>query len=369
MIESMARAARGLLKINGLFVEFISIDVTNKNYYYSDTFDIEIALNSAKNISQGINLNFWASIKNSDVEIFLGFPTNPSSYTSSDLDSVFVGQIDDMDIMLEMGVVRISGRDLSARLIDTKTTERYANLTASEIATMFATEHQLKPVVTPTTTLVGSYLQDYAQVSVQSSEWDILTSLAQYEGFTLYVQGRELHFAPRPTEDQNNYVLKYSFQTALATQKASFKSIVYSRSLTLARDVTVKVQSYNGGTGKTYKSIAKLTKAAPKLKGDNVDGAPQVYTYNIPGLTQEQVTQRAQKLLLEISSQEIRVNVTLPGDNKATKNSVILIQSTGTTLDQPFFVNSITRRFSATEGYGMTINAKNHDTNSTTSLE
>jgi len=61
---------------------------------------------------------------------------------------LLTGQIDNVYSDLLENKVTVSGRDLSAQLIDTEIAETFANQTSSQIATLICGRHQLTPNVT-----------------------------------------------------------------------------------------------------------------------------------------------------------------------------------------------------------------------------
>ena len=84
-------------------------------------------------------------------------------------------------------------------MIDTKTTEKYANRRVSDVAREFAEKHGLTPEITETEGLAGTlYDQDTADLRTERTEWDILSALARESGMLVRVQGRKLILAPRP---------------------------------------------------------------------------------------------------------------------------------------------------------------------------
>ncbi|MGC7986037.1 type IV secretion protein Rhs, partial [Salmonella enterica] len=85
-----------------------------------------------------------------------------------------------------------------------------------------------------------------------------------------------------------------------------------------------------------------------------------IYTYTIPGLTQEQALQRAQTIYAELIAHEMKLTATLPGDNILGIDTMVQVMGTGTAWDQTYYPDSVTRRMSFDEGYSMNLHAKNH---------
>lgn len=357
-IQSQARQPRGIVKINGVRTPWVSWELDNNAFYQADTFRVQLAISALPDPT------LFATESELDVEIFAGFPSDPENYTETELQSLIYGLVDDVTYDPVRGSIDISGRDFTSVLVDNKTTEKWPNLTASEIAEQIAKAHDLTPVVTATTRKAGTYYEiDHARLSTQRSEWDVLTYLANEEGYMVYVRGRELHFEPKPSPEDDPYVLTWQPPT-VDRGHAIFdgKSVSFSRNLTLSKDVTVYVRSWNAknNQGFTQKAKSARTKNTVLKKAAQPIGEPQVYTFNIPGLTPEQALQRAQSLLREITAHEVKLNAQLPADNLLDITKMIQVVGTGTAFDQMYYPDSIVRTMSMSEGYQMTIRAKNH---------
>lgn len=365
-LQSTARQPRGVVKINGdVAAGVVEIEVDNNSFYEADTFRVTLALSAQP---PARNLAWWALQSDISVECLIGLPANPDAYTASDLPSLILGKVDDLGIDPVRGEITLVGRDLTSVLVDSKTTEKFVNQTASQIATTFAKRHGLTPVVTATTTKAGKYYElDHARLTSQMSEWDLLTYLAQDEGFIVYVKGMELHFEPAPTSTVNPYVLQYEAPTAdRAAPLLNATSLQFSRNLTLAKDVIVKVHSWNlkQKTGFTV-TVTATHNTKTVLSGlPQPTGNAQTYSYIMPNLTREQALIRAQALARQITQHEVHLTAKLPGDEKLDITTPLQVQGTGTAFDQVYYPDNIVRRFSAWEGYRMEISAKNHNPNS-----
>jgi phage protein D len=362
---SQARNPRVLLKINDLLVREVEyVEYVENNLYLSDSFHVKMPV---YNITEALNIEYWLSQPAIMVEIFVGFPQNPLSYTAANLDSLIVGAINNVLVRIfdNGGWVEFDGFDLSKILADNKTTEKYQNLTSSQIATKLAVKHGLIPQVTETTTKAGYYYnQDYVQLQNSITEWDLIVYLAQKEGFQVFVRGKTLYFQPRPIQTSEPYVLQA--RTLENGQIASFngESLVVSRNLNYARDVIVRLRSWNAKSGRVEVTArATPTKKTVKSAAAQPIGEAQVYEYVVPGLSQQQAQDLAQKYLQDISQHERLVEATLPGDNILHKDSVIQLAGVCASADQQYYPDTITRRIVSTPGgggYSMDLRAKNH---------
>jgi hypothetical protein len=135
------RAPRLLVRVNGAVVaNAIAARVLSNNYYAADRFRLTVALgqNTAAD---------WMSADRMDVEIGVG-----QDGTAAWL---IEGEADQIELDAHRRVVTLTGRDLTARLIEARTQESFSNRTSSEIAGILARRRGLTPSVTPTATPVG----------------------------------------------------------------------------------------------------------------------------------------------------------------------------------------------------------------------
>lgn len=362
---SQARNPRALVTINGIEVRKIDyIEYVENNTYISDSFHVKLPLYGQ---DQKLTIDYWLSQPAIMVEIFAGFPNSVDSYGIGDLQSLILGGINNLSITPcgNGALVEFDGFDLSKKFIDNKTVDKYPNYTSSQIAILLAKKRGLNPIVTATTTLAGYYYsQDYVQLGSQMTEWDLLTYLAQKEGFQIYVKGLNLYFQPQAVTTNNPYLLKV--QTLENNQQTYFNgtSIKVSRNLNYARDVIVTVRSVNAATAHSG-HISVTVKGTPTKKTAIAAqaqpiGEAQTFTYTVPGLNKQQALTLAQQLLQNISQHERLIEATVPGDNLLHKDSLIQLQGVSESADQFYYPDTITRRISPSEGYVMDIRAKNH---------
>lgn len=226
-VTSGSRRPRGIVKVNGKQVtNWVEFEVDNNNFFSADTFRCTFAGSG----SAGYDAIWFSNQQDMFVELFIGFPPNPKNYSVADLTSWIYGQVDHIEIDPVTNMITVDGRDLTRVFIDTKTTQKWPNQTSSQIATALAAEHNLTPVVAPTTTLVGKYYEiDHVNMSDERSEWDILNYLADLEGFKVWVRGQSLYFQPSPsnkaadTSALQSQLLQVTAQ--IAQQNAQAKSL------------------------------------------------------------------------------------------------------------------------------------------------
>jgi phage protein D len=279
-----------------------------------------------------------------DLQFSLG--GGPISLLQGEADSV---SIDPINMTAE-----IDGRDLTARLLDARTQETFANQTAGEIANTLAGRNSLTPVVTATTTLAGRYYGTehdritLGQFARATTEWDLLTFLAAREGFEVFVVGQQLCFQPRST----------SAAPLLLTPDDCI-SLSLERSMALAKGVQVTVKSWN-----THNQAA-VTQSARSQSTSAQAGATQPIVVVRPNLSSDAAAQLAQRILTDLAGHERLVHATLPGELTLTPRSPVTLSGTGTDFDQTYYVAELDRHFSADSGFTQRLQLKSID--STTS--
>lgn len=328
--------------------------VTTTNNNQAAQFSAQIALLPGSAFSA----SWWSS--QSQIRLTLQAGLANAQGDVAGWQTLLVGDCDTVDIEMGKGVVQLAGRDLTALLIDQKITETYQNQTASQVATQLANEVGLTPHIAPTTTLIGRYYRaDHTntaqgQFSEASTQWDLLTYLAGQEGFDMWVDGTTLNFQP-PPKKPNIVNLPYS-QGAIPEFAGT--SLSLHRALTLAKDVEVRVRSWDSRGKRSFTvtvrgSIKTNAGAVVKL------GPPQIYSFIKPDLTHAQAEVFAQQKLVEISKHERVVTVSMPADLTTNVRDMARLNGTGTSFDQTYFIDTMERTMNVKFGFVQTLTLKN----------
>ncbi|MDE1915008.1 MAG: hypothetical protein KGJ57_05015 [Sphingomonadales bacterium] len=354
-----ARRPRGAVRLNGVLVPgWESWEVDNNVYRAADTFSVSFAVGA---LPAAYGANWFSQQTGIQCEIFANEdPADPDNYSPAESERLILGQVDDINFSPVAGTITITGRDLTAWFIDTKTNEGYLNKTASQIATLLASRKGLTPVVTATTTLAGTYYnQNHISLTQERSEWDILCELARFEDFDVFVTGKELHFQPKPADTGERYAIVWTPPSdAFGSPDANVINFDHDRSLTIAKGVVVKVTSWNSGRKRKFTAVWPRGASTTK-PGQSGASSPIVYPKNYPGLTQDGCLQRAQMIYRQITQHMMKLSADLPADNLLTCSNIVQVRGTGTAWDQDYYPDSVKRSMSVGEGYRMTVTAKN----------
>lgn len=358
--QSSSRQPRGLVKIGGttfnrsdgsIDVASMSLNmpgwlewsVENNTYRHADTFSVSFAVSA---LPDNRKEDWFAKQQEISVEIFAGFPADPEQYGTADLTSLIYGMADGVEFDPVARTIHLHGRDLTAKMIDTKITDVFLNRTASDIANLLAAKYDLTPKITPTTIKSGnSYELVNAHLHHGKSEWDLLAYMAQHEQFLAYMSGRELHLEPLPDQNADPYILQWQNDPF----QLNGMSMKFERGLTLAKGAQVTVRSFNQKSGKAIKAVY------PQNAASNA----QQYNYRFAHLTSQMANQKAQALYAEITQHEVNFHAELLADNNLTTRNVIRVTGTGTAYDQLYYPASVSRSMSFDGGYKMQISAKN----------
>lgn len=358
-LQSSARRPRGAVKINGTQVAgWVNWEVAQNAYLEASTFSVTFALSS---LPPAMNEAWFTKQTTIGVEILAGFPADPDNFDASELDSLIIGNVDQVSYDPAQRTLELSGRDLTSLLIDAKTAEKFLNQTASQVATTLAQRHGLAPVVTATQGTVGRYYQiDHTITTRAFTEWDLLTQLARDSQSIVFVKGKSLYFQPAPDPSSApQWPIKWTPATAQQSFQANVARLGFSRTLTVGKTITVAVRSWNQKQRKGF-TVSYPQGHAKGIKPGDATTPSQLYSYAIANLTQQQATQRAQSIYNELIKNEMRLSASLPADNVLDVRHVIPVTGTGTAFDQTYYPEAITRRMGMDAGYTMDITGRNH---------
>lgn len=251
--------------------------------------------------------------------------------------TLITGQIDNVEINFGARIATLSGRDLSARLIDAEVNQSFANQTASDIAVDFAVAAGLTPNAVPTPTPVGQYYElAHTRTALglhtrSVTQWDLLAALADVEAYTLSVTGTVLNFVPLPevmapvTLTYGRDLISLSIDRATALSKAQ-----------------VTVKSWN----------TRL-----KVAHESRQGAGMATTLIRPNLMPDQVLNIASNKQAELAAQARFLRAAMPGETVLSPQTWINLQGTSTSLDGNYLIQAIERRVDAEHGFTQIIEA------------
>lgn len=343
----------------------IEAEVVNNNYYSADTFRVVVALSQEQ---PWFDIDFICSLPAIPLKISMGSGAD-------DTQTLIEGLVDDFDYDPAANTVELQGRDYTRFFIDNTTDETWVMASVSDVVTTLAAQYGLTVVLGSSPILsarVGAYMaQLQTRLGNGSTEWDLLTALAGQlvdsdgNSFVTYVSGSSLYFGPRPSSPTYflDCVLKRDGRRfcVLPAKDPSAgppwgaTSLRFSRNLSTLRNPVVEMCSAQFGAD-------TLTESFSRDDGATADTAPlqSMYRFKMPpNIPADALARMAQARQQDISRQEVRLSLSLPGDSVLTQDCLLQVSGLGTALSQNYFVRSVTRRFTASGGYVMECSAQN----------
>jgi hypothetical protein len=301
----------------------ISLEINSVAYFAADRFRIVFAIGAAPFATTA----YFAALGLQAITI-------KASLGGIGYATLLVGQIDNIRIDLLANTTTLSGRDLSARLIDTEISETFANQTSSQIATTIAARHQLTANVTATTVAVGQYYElDHARSALglnsrMRTEWNLLAALAQVENYGLSVVGNTLNFCPPPAT------------AIVSVTPQNFLAISLDIAAALPQSTTV--QSWSSRN----KNVVSGTQ-----------GSGAGTTMIRPNLTAAQAQAIATNHLATLGQHSTILMGTMPADLSLMPGTQLALSGTYSIFDQTYVVQSISRTLHGRSGFIQTIRA------------
>lgn len=357
------RRPRGQMLLNGNAVTFVKFEVTNKSHFTADTWSVDL---EPWQQPEGYGLTWWANAPvGNRVELLVGMLdiTQNVGDVPNSLTSLITGQVDDFHCNPLTGKLTLTGRDLTAVLIDMKTSNKWPDRVSSQIVTALAQQVGLTPQVTATNTPAGElYKSSYVSLQKEIPMWDLICFLAQQEGFETFVSGTSLYFGPPvANSDPNPYMISMSGGAPRGTSIfANVETLELRRSFTFATDISVTVLSHGSFAGKSVKAVAtRAGNKAPQSSANKGAGTVQNYVLRRPGLTQEQAQQLANSTLADLTQMERTFTATAEGDPTLSTHRKARVTGTGTSFDSDYYFVNVHHSLTFKGGYSVTMEAKN----------
>ena len=331
---------RSILKIGGTVIDFVEWSNEYSGAMEAGTFRCTIDAPVA-------DWPWWTQQTEILVNVYVGTPLNSQTYSTDDLTHMMTVRCDQIELNPETQLIEIEGRDLTSLLIDNKTTDKWPNKTSSQIATLIAAKFNLLTNIQATTGTAGNfYTTDHVKLARAETYWNILTYLAQREGFQVHVLGNTLYFGKFTSETSlDPYLIQFAIQDGIPSSNA--KHLKFIRDLTLSQDISVTVSSYHGYKGAKFTATATASKTAKKIEKDaELAQSLQKYDVIIPGKTQAECALKANELLGEISRHELKIHAELPFDTVLYPWVQVKMEGTNTVWDATYTPLSVSRSFS-----------------------
>jgi phage protein D len=353
MVASLAsslRQPRAFLTIAGAQLTPIECSVNVSLHQSADTFYAKLPLDN----DAGLDETFWADTAPIPITI-----NGTNDVSQGGLTALLVGQVDEPQIDFTNRLVMIKGRDLTAKLTDLKTSEKWQNLSNKDIINQLAGRAGLTVSFSGDTDQSGlQFDQDTNEISDLDACWNVIVACAKHLGCIAFIKGTTLYIQPLDQQASSFFKVNYQRPTPGQIASGNFTTLLCARNLNLAKDASITMKSWQHKQGKTITS-----KLESKGKGKGTDQSKLLYEFRAPNLTKEQQDRTAKSHLRETLSHERVVTLgNLPGDvtvNPATMG--LMLSGTGTAFDQNYIISTVAHHFSFGSGYAMDIGAHNQD--------
>ena len=339
-------APRALALVDGQPVNIERFDVTLNALGQIDTWEVDCPfffLSSGSGILTNSNESTTELLTEDkiEVEIYVGDPPNPNSFTQDDLGFLISGYLDEAEFLGDMQGerVQLTGRSFAGAMADDECTAvAWLNRTTSNVATLIAKQFGLTPVVTPSSLVLGNAFGSEAKSYLSNTTyWDLLTYMASFDNYVVRVVGKTLYYGPYGSVGASSLPpAVYAWGIG-----GNVQSLDIGRSPTGAKDIKVEVKSYDA----LYKtSVDEIAQSRAPRVGKTIPGQ-YVETLVIPGLTRDQAAAKARAVLAQLNRAEIQGTITVVGDPSLTVDRRVQFYGAGNGLDLEYYVSKAQHTF------------------------
>jgi hypothetical protein len=362
---SIVRKPRARITANQIPISYERVEVVNTFDHQSDSFTVHLPLFDQ---NAALDWTWWAAQPDIEIAVSVGFADEQGNLGA--LTQLIVGPVERVELVplpearahsqfSDQGAyLAVTGGDYSRAFMNSPiTTEELGqNLPSRQIMQNIAANH---PQVTLDLSQAGSdvgtpYDQLTGRLFLHRSEWDVLTGLADHEGWRLRMDGTTLVVGPAAAPDAAQpYPIFYAPRTAGQVVQPTVLSLHLIHAKNIASGVDVIVEAHDAKSGTQARAKAHSMRAATTMAGR------ATYTFNHPGMTQAQAQQSAEAHADQIAKYEYSIDFMLPGDPTLTVERMIALSGTGTAFDQSYYITQIAHVLDMTLGYEMTVVAQN----------
>ena len=336
------RQPRVWLSVGGNQIPCLSATVTRKSERSADTFSAELSIQQTAQFKMGYAE--WADYQPSDVEILMAVEIG------EDPVSMITGQIDEPKIDWSECTVSVSGRDKSGSLTEKRRSQKFQNQKSGDIVSTIAQDHGLTASVSDSGSMAGKiYDQDTVHLLLNRSDHEVLSDLAEREGFRWYVDGSSLYFEPKST-DNGDFTVQWVPPGSDGTPgTATVTHLETHRNMTAAKPHTMAVRSWHHRDKKKYDGVTNAG-------GIGSDAVAVEHHHN--GRNQDQVDSLSKARLSQAIRHDCNISVKAPADLSVDARQKLNLTGTGTIYDQSYDIDEVEFTIAWGSAAEMSINAK-----------
>lgn len=328
-----------------------SVELSSSNFGQAGSFFVQVAMSTPQMASDVT----WFAADTLDVSIQMGLLPQGASEGSLAWQEMMSGRVDRVKLDPVTGTITLDGRDYAARLLDLPVTQGFLNCTSSEVAQQLASSCGLSAIVDQTTSMVGQYYQiEHARLTLSrfsrfSTAWDLLCSLAQLEGFDLWVQGTTLYFQATASVDTITHQISFvAANQAGGSPSLNVSSLTFERSLAVKGGLPVAVSSWNSRQRRRISARA----------GDGEESSSGQINVVRPNLLPDTAQSLANGIFGQIAGHQQTFTATMPGELGMASRDRVRLTGVGAGWDGDYCIDSLDREMTLEGGFVQRFTAK-----------
>lgn len=259
--------------------------------------------------------------------------TTISVTTRGSTNTLFTGETDTTEFDYIGGVIRLTGRDKSAKLHESKSSEKWQNKKGSDIVQELAGRVGLSVQADSSAVMAGKQLeQDYVRLSDNISFAQVIHKMAQVDGARWWVDANGTLQYRTSLSPQGTYTLNYDRSAGYAS--ADFMALKIRRNIQAGKSVKVKVKSWHPKKKEVFEYESNV----------EGKGGPVQHEYHIPNLLQDHAKQYAKSRAEEYARHELTLHASVAGDPSVNVAMGLILSGTGS-FDQLYEMDTVHHEF------------------------
>jgi phage protein D len=231
--------------------------------------------------------------------------------------------------------ISVSGQDQSSALHQMKVSQKFQNMTGSQIVQQLAAQAGLSVQADSSALMAGKIVNtDYARLADNVSIAQVIHKLAEFDGARWFVQNGTL-FYQLQDNPQGTYTLNYVPPTPGNPMQSDCLELNFTINVLALGGGMVTVKSWHPRQAQAFQGQATFGNG-----GGNTN-----YTFHVPNLMQDHAQQHAQSKANEIGMNAVTVYARVVGDPTINVAMDLQVNGTGTSLDSTYSFDSITHEF------------------------
>ncbi len=281
---------------------------------------------------------FWRDLGDNEAKVFVRSGAAGKSLVTGEIDSASVHYVD--------GTVHVSGRCVSAKLLQRKSAEKFQNQRHSDVVKTLLGRAGIKGEVEDSALMAGKRWNiDFSSLTDGMSYLGIIHKLAEADGARWWTDGEGVFHYTTQGPDKAAYKIRYVPPTHLTYGFGDCADLKISRNIQAGKGVKTRVHSWNQREKKNH-----IGEAEVPGRGKALD-----YTYHVPDLDPEHAERHAKSRAKDHARHELKLTGTLVGDTSLEIDQPLELE--GNAFAQTFELDHISHKFGES-GHSMSVQAK-----------